>query len=102
MKEVICTARNITIAVSEGDNPGITPMVEAIIVVTEPQYRIKKGEIVRMRQPETLRFAASPDSLRTIAKSFMEWADQAEAVAMALGAKKVETSREQPQPPQSP
>lgn len=95
MKEVACTARNImVIPVSDGEKLSIRPMIETILVFTEPNYRInKENEVVVRREPQTIRFSASPESLREIAKNFLEWAEQAEDFARCLGLEK-----EQPKP----
>lgn len=92
MKEVTGTARNLMLALTP-DEKAIQPMIEAILVVTEPNYRFnKEGDISRSRDHETIRFTATPESLRKIAVSFAEWADQAEALTKATGLKKFENS----------
>ncbi len=79
MKEVLSTARNITLAVN-GDR--ILPIVEAVITVTEPHFRADgSGAVERYRVPETLRFASAPDGLRLIAKDLELWADEADEAA---------------------
>lgn len=79
MKEVLSTARNITLAV-DGDR--VLPLVEAVITVTEPHFRADgSGAIERYRVPETLRFSTTPDRMRSIATSLNHWADEADAAA---------------------
>lgn len=78
MKEIACTARNLMVVSTE---ESYSPMIEVILVLTEPNYRFnKKGELVKRRDPETIRFSTSPDGLREIAKNFNQWANDAEEI----------------------
>lgn len=83
MKEVICTARNLFIVPDE--DATVRPMVEAIVVVSEPVFRFDRGgQLANERETETIRFHTSPEALRKMAVSFAEWADEAEAFAASL------------------
>lgn len=63
MKEVICTARNIMIVPDEKNT--VRPMVEAIVVVSEPQFRFDRGgQLANERETETLRFNTSAATRR--------------------------------------
>lgn len=87
MKEVICTARNLMVVPDEEHT--VRPMIEAIVVVSEPQFRFDRGgQLANERETETIRFSASPEALRKMAKSFNEWADEADGFAESLGLKK--------------
>lgn len=83
MKEVICTARNLMIVPDE--DLTMRPMVEAIVVVSEPQFRFDRGgQLANERHTETIRFSTTPEALRKMAQSFSDWADEAEAFAASL------------------
>ncbi len=76
MKEIIATAKNITLTVIDDEFHCI---VEAVVTVSEPAYELDSGgELVRVRIPEVLRFATSPGGVRLLAKTMMEWADEAD------------------------
>ena len=97
-KEVICTARNLMI-VPDGDPhteaAAVRPMVEAILVVSEPVFGFDAGgELGRKRETQTIRFSASPEVLRKLAKNYLEWADEAEEFAKALSLKKESEAQE--------
>lgn len=79
MKEVYGTARNISFAADEDGK--LTPTIETIIVVSEPQYGPNgNGEVEKFRVTDTLRFGTTPQGLRILAQQFTEWADEAEAL----------------------
>ena len=81
MKELIGTNCNISLVVQEDGK--LLPMVEAIMIVTEPQWGIDGGgELCRTRMPGTVRFSATPQALRALGKGCMKWADEADG---ALG-----------------
>lgn len=79
MKEIAMTARNIMLSCPDQGDP--SPMIEAILVVSEPTFRIDQGGgIIRQRELETVRFHSTPNGLRKVAIAFAEWADEAEAI----------------------
>ncbi len=76
MKEIIATAKNITLAVIDDE---LHCIVEAVVTVSEPAYELDSGgELVRVMIPEVLRFATSPRGMRQLARTIMEWADEAD------------------------
>jgi hypothetical protein len=85
MKEISATSRNLSLVYQDG--PAMfTPMVEAILVLSEPQYSVDLGgQLVRTRQVETVRFATSPEGLRDLARTFLEWADDADNITPKAG-----------------
>lgn len=94
MKEVLSTARNITLVV---DGNHVLPVVEAVITVTEPHFRADgSGNIERFRVPETLRFSSAPDGLRVIAKSMERWADEADEAAKKAVAGELQLPEKEP------
>ena len=78
MKEVMGTAMNVAL-VERGEDNRLLATVECILVVSEPRYTVDCGEMQRHRRPETVRFAACPATLRSLAETFAQWADAAEA-----------------------
>ena len=72
MKEIISTAGNIFF------NDKLNPSVELIIVSSEPEYILQEKELIITRKAETFRFIISPQTLREIAKQFVEYADEAD------------------------
>lgn len=77
MQEFMGTARNISFV--EIDNEKLSPRAEVIIIVSEPIFRADDaGQMVRVRQSDTIRFSTGVEGLRHMAKEFGEWADAAE------------------------
>ena len=60
------------------DDGVIKPQVEIGLILGEPNYRMVEGQVVRDRQLETVRFCASPASLRKLAEQMVRMADAAE------------------------
>jgi hypothetical protein len=85
VKECITVTRNLTAI------PGKTqlhPMIEVVMVLTEPVYGFDAtGECVKSRAVECVRFVASPESLRAIASSLREMADEGDAACAKFSAK---------------
>lgn len=78
MKEAMGTARNLFfVPTPEGT---LKPMVETIIIVSEPKYSLTKEGIERRRVSGAIRFQAAPETLRNIAAQFASWADEADAL----------------------
>lgn len=77
MKELQSATCNITALPKE--DGGFTPLIEAILIVSEPRYTLDEaGHQIKSRIVETMRFSSSPKGLRTLAKIFEEWATGAE------------------------
>ena len=76
MKELIGTCMNV--ALLEGKERALQPVVECILVVSEPTYQ---ADMQKVRHPETLRFCTSPRGLLKLSATFGEWAAEAEAIA---------------------
>lgn len=86
MKELHLFASNNLTAVKDGV---IAPKVEAIIVTTEPVFRLSPdGGIVTKRDAFQFRFVASPADLRILADDMKRAADDCESAV--AGAKKIE------------
>lgn len=84
MKEIAGTARNLMFSVDQAGH--VIPMVEVILVVSEPVFRPDGGGgLARLRESETIRFSTSADGLRAVARDFGAWADEIEGAADALG-----------------
>ena len=79
MKEALGTARNLTLVAQEDGS--LLPMVETVIIVTEPRFQLAKEGLVKVITSDTLRFVASPEVLRAMSEQFAEWADEADELA---------------------
>lgn len=94
MKELCQTARNMMFFVIKEDAGGvveerIVPGFEVILTVSEAIYReVAGGDIVRVRETETLRFHTSAAGLRSLSEQCREWADEAETVAERMSIEK--------------
>lgn len=91
MKEVTSTAYNFIaqIPVAPGESPApsskLTADVEVALTLSEPAYQHSNdGQMVRVRETETIRFVASPATLRLLAKSFEQRADECEQALDAV------------------
>ena len=72
------TARNLFL-VPDPDG-AMRPMMEIIVIVTEPKYNATKNGLEIRRVSSTMRFQAAPNTLRNIAIQFANWADEADAL----------------------
>ena len=79
MKELIGSTANVY-AVSLGMGTGeFAPMVEVILLLTEPRYEPDAaGTFSRRRDVEDVRFHTTPNGLRELAGNFAKLADDAE------------------------
>lgn len=86
MKEITSYASNTLALVNDGK---LEPQAEIALVFCEPNYRLTSdGQLARERAVETVRFSASPATLRKLAERFTKTADEIEAeVARATTAK---------------
>jgi hypothetical protein len=69
MKELSGTARNYYLA--ENDN-GFVPMVELVLILSEPQWHFGAGDLVRERIPETFRVAMTRGSVKELMRNLLE------------------------------
>lgn len=78
MKEVMHIAANfMLVPVEPPVSDEITGHCEIAITVSEPTYRTDAGGVMcRTRDVETIRFSTSAPGLRSLAKTFTEWADE--------------------------
>lgn len=79
MKEALGTARNLTLVAQEDGS--LLPMVECIVIYTEPQFNIAKEGLMKSLGSGTLRFVACPEVLRAMSEQFATWADEADELA---------------------
>ncbi len=77
MKEITSVAFNFLAQLHKEGPP--TPDVEVALILSEISYDIgSMGQLVKARRPETVRFAASPKTLRDVAKILTEAAEECE------------------------
>ena len=77
MKEITSYASNYLALYNDGK---LEPQAEIALVLCEPTYRLTSdGQLARERAVETVRFSASPETLRKLAERFTKTADEAEA-----------------------
>jgi len=79
MKEALGSARNLTLVAQEDGS--LLPMIETVIIVTEPRFEIAKEGLVKVISSDTLRFVACPEVLRALSEQFATWADEADELA---------------------
>lgn len=77
MKELSGMARNYYLA--EGDK-GFVPMVELVLVTSEPQWHFGAGDLVREREPETYRVGMTRRALKELIKNILEIDQELEAM----------------------
>ena len=78
MKELMATARNLSLTVDADD---LREVIEIALTVSEPAFEADAGgEVVRRRVAETIRFSTNVDGLRLLASRCEEWAKEAEAL----------------------
>ena len=78
MKEICGAARNLYLVANEAGE--LKPMIEGILMVSEPTFVPAEEEVKKVRLMDTLRFHTTPDGLRQIAEQFDAWADEADAL----------------------
>jgi hypothetical protein len=78
MKEAMGTARNLSLVPAPDGT--MRPMVETIVILTEPKYNVTKEGLESRRVTSTIRFQAAPDTLRNMSIQFANWADEADAL----------------------
>ena len=87
MQELMGTARNLSIVVIN-DKPSVT--IEVILMTSEPKFAIDAGGMLgKSREANSIRFTATPESLRDLCKRLAEYAKQGdelvERVEVAAG-----------------
>lgn len=75
MKEIVTTSANF---LAHFDNAKLEPQLEIGITTSEVEYGLDYQGVIKTRNCETFRFAISPDKLRTMAKGFIQFADDCE------------------------
>lgn len=86
MKEITSYASNTLAILDDGK---LKPQAEIALVLCEPNYRITSdGQLARERTVETVRFSASPDTLRKLSARFAKTADEIEAEVKAASVDK--------------
>lgn len=77
MKEIVAISTNHFAILDHDSKP--TPQVELIIMVTEPVYSLDQvGQVVKARNLDSFRVAASPFTLRKVAKLLESAAKESE------------------------
>lgn len=85
MRELIGMARNIALScLDDGDDKTLVPMIEMVLITSEPQFEVDVSGLVKRRTTQTIRLAASPKCARWLAESLVEWADAADKLAERL------------------
>lgn len=80
MRELRGSAANLSLC--EGNDGPPVGMVEVIIVLSEPTYSLDDGgDLVRRRVVTQERFGVSAKALRQLAAQYINFADQADALA---------------------
>ena len=81
MKELLSTAANYLEHVNHEDGKR-TPMVEVAVTTCEPIYRLNPiaNQLERRIDSYTIRFTASPDQLRNMAKRLESFAENSETM----------------------
>ena len=78
-KELVGSASNVYALPSKAG--AWRPMVEVILLVSEPRYEVDAGaDFVKRRGVEDVRIHTGPEGLRLLAKKFESLADEAEAL----------------------
>jgi hypothetical protein len=76
MKEIFGTARNFY---NSDCQNGTMPVVEWILVLSEPEYRVENDKVVKVRVPNTVRIAMHRDTVRALLKELVEIDGELEA-----------------------
>ena len=76
MKTLIATSGNV-LAGPDGDG-GYKPLTEVVLLFSEPTYEADAGGYTKRHAVSVVRFGATPDALRKVAKQLVKMADEAE------------------------
>ena len=77
MKELISLSANFSALVEKEGKP--KPTAEIILILSEPVYRLTSShDIFKERELTSVRFAANPTTLRSVAKTFIDFAVECE------------------------
>ncbi len=80
MKTLIATGRNIIFTPRDDK---LELFIEAVFyVLAEPQccFTGDDGILSQTREPQSLRFIASPSAMRAVARNLLKWADEADEI----------------------
>jgi len=88
MKTLIATSGNI-LAGPDGEG-GYEPLVEVVLITSEPKYEADAGGFVKRSSVSDIRFGSAPKTLRKVAAELVKLADEAEKELAAF----VSTTRE--------
>lgn len=77
MKTLIATSGNV-LAGPDGEG-GYEPLVEVVLILSEPRYESDAGGYVKRHTASDVRFGSSPDALRKMAATLAKLADTADA-----------------------
>lgn len=93
MKQFYATAANHMLDLREGESGHyeVCGITEVVLVLAEVGYKPGAASLQKEDITETIRFATSPDGLRTMAKNLNAYADAAEELA---GLVRTKTDRE--------
>ena len=78
MKSIVATAGNTFFGLGEDDE--LESIIELVVHASEPRGEYAGRKFSSVDTLETLRFVASADGLRHIAKQLVEYADAADAM----------------------
>jgi hypothetical protein len=79
MKELIGHASNLYVVPQRGTDK-LLPMVELILMVSEPTYEADLSGFVQRRSITDVRLSVSPKALRETAAKMIELADEADEI----------------------
>ena len=80
MMEILTISSNLCAAFT--DDGKIIPKAEVILILSEPTYSVDAaGEVVKRRETSTVRFFASPETLKKLAACFLTLSGESESAA---------------------
>lgn len=82
MKTLIATSGNVLIG-PDGEG-GYEPLVEVVLIVSEPKYEADASGFVKRSALADIRFCGTPDTLRKVAAALVKLADEAERGSAAF------------------
>lgn len=84
MQELSHTSANMLLV--EAPNDRLTPLVELVLVTSEPAYQAEIAGLVKSRRLTEHRIGVSPNGLRQLSEELVRMAAHAEAMAARVGA----------------
>jgi len=82
MKTLIATSGNI-LAGPDGEG-GYEPLVEVVLITSEPKYEADASGFVKRSSVSDIRFGSTPKTLRRVAAELVKLADEAEKQLAAI------------------